>query len=152
MDREPVKLLYWAAGLSIGASLVHGALIEEHLSEWWAFGAFFMLASATQGLYGFAILSSHLMNGSPISERWPLVARRWFYLAGIAGNGLLVLMYVMSRTIGVPLGPEAGEIEAWDALGVMTKLLELGVIGCLVLLYAGASRSDRAPVERPAGS
>lgn len=152
MAREAVKLLYWAGGLSIGASLVHGALVDEHLNEWWAFGVFFVLASASQGLYGFAILASHIMNGSPISERWPHAARRWFYLAGIVGNGLLVLMYIVSRTIGVPLGPEAGVVEAWDALGVMTKLLELGVIGCLAVLYVGAMRGVPTHEERPAGS
>lgn len=130
-----LKLLFWAGGLSIAASVVHGALVSSHADEWWLYGTLFMLASAAQGLYGFAILGSHMVNGSPITERWPLAAQRGFFLAGIAGNGALVAMYVLSRTVGVPLGPGAGEVEAWDVLGVLTKTVELAVIATLSLLY-----------------
>lgn len=145
--RETQKLLFWAGCLSIAASVVHGALVSSHADEWWLYGTFFMLASAAQGLYGFAILGSHIVNGSPISERWPLRARRSFYLAGILGNATLVGMYALSRTVGVPLGPEAGEVEEWDVLGVITKLMELAVIATLVLLLQGtrAPRDVAAP-------
>lgn len=130
---ERTKLLQWAAGLSIVASIVHGLLVEEHFQEWWAFGVFFMLAATAQGLYGFAILASQIMNGSPISERWPPRALRAFYLAGILGNGALVLTYVASRTIGV-----LGEVEPWEPLGVFTKLVEVAVVAVLVALLASA--------------
>lgn len=147
--RESQKLLFWAGGLSIAASVVHGALVSSHADEWWLYGTFFMLASAAQGIYGFAILGSHMVNGSPISERWPLRARRAFYLGGIVGNALLVGMYVVSRTVGVPLGPEAGEVEAWDVLGVLTKMMELAVIATLAALLGGtrAGRATTRPVS-----
>ena len=130
---ETPKLLHGAAGLSIVASIVHGLLVEEHFQEWWAFGVVFMLAATTQGLYGFAILASHVMNGSPISERWPPRALRSFYLAGIVGNGALVLLYLASRTVGV-----LGETEDWEALGIFTKSVELAVIAVLVVLLVRA--------------
>lgn len=128
---DTTKLLHWIAGLSILASIVHGLLVDTHFQEWWAFGIFFMLAATAQGLYGFAILASQIMNGSPITERWSPRALRWFYLAGIAGNGALVLTYVASRTVGV-----LGEVEPWDALGVFTKLVELGVVATLLALIS----------------
>lgn len=128
---DRTKLLHWAAGLSIVASIVHGLLVEEHFQEWWAFGVFFMLAATAQGLYGFAILASQIMNGSPISERWPARALQSFYLAGILGNGALILTYVASRTVGV-----LGEVEPWEPLGVFTKLVELAVVGVLVALLS----------------
>ena len=146
--RETQKMLFWAGGLSIAASLVHGALVSSHADEWWLYGVFFMLASAAQGLYGFAVLGSHMVNGSPISERWSLRARQAFYLSGIVGNGALVGMYVLSRTVGVPLGPGAGEVEEWDVLGVVTKAMELAVIVTLALLLerTRVQRDRDAPV------
>lgn len=123
------KLLYWAGGLSIAASLVHGSLTSVHFAEWWAYGAFFTLAAMAQGIYGFAILSSHAINGAPIDARWPPRALRGFYIAGIVGNLILVLLYVASRTIGV-----LGEREPWEALGVFTKMLELATVAVLAAL------------------
>lgn len=129
MTREPTKLLNWAAGLSILAGLSHGALVEEHLEESIPVGAFFVLAALAQGLYGFVILASQLMNGAPISERWPLRARRAWYAAGVAGNLLLVVMYVMSRTVGF-----FGKLEAVSAFGVFVKLVELAIVAILAVL------------------
>lgn len=128
---DRTKLLHRTAGLSIVASIAHGLVVEEHFQEWWAFGVFFMLAATAQGLYGFAIIVSHVMSGSPISERWPPRALRIFYLAGIAGNGALALAYVASRTAEV-----LGEREAWEVLGIFTMLIELAAAASLTLLLA----------------
>lgn len=130
---ESTKLLRWAAALSIVAGLVHGALTDAHFQEWWAFGVFFMLAAMGQGLYGFAILASEVMNGAPISERWAIASRRSFYLVGIVVNAGLILTYVASRTVGV-----LGDVEPWDALGVFTKLVEFGVVAALAWLLRSA--------------
>ncbi|HUR68455.1 MAG TPA: hypothetical protein VM370_04355 [Candidatus Thermoplasmatota archaeon] len=125
----PVKLLYGAGGLSIAASIVHGGLTSAHFSEWWLEGVFFTLAAMAQGIYGFVILSSHAINGAPIDARWPPATLRAFYVAGIVGNAALVLTYVASRTVGF-----LGVFEAWDALGIMTKLLECALIAVLAAL------------------
>ena len=138
----------WAGGLSVAASVVHGALVSSHADEWWLYGMFFMLASAAQGLYGFAIVGSHMVNGSPITERWPLVGQRGFFLAGIVGNGVLVAVYVLSRTVGVPLGAGAAVVETWDILGFLTKTIELAVIATLSILYIGLRSRDAG--SRPA--
>ena len=127
---DKTKLLYWAGGLSVAAGLVHGALTDAHFQEWWAFGVFFMLAATAQGLYGFAILASHIMNGASIADRWSPRALRAFLAAGIVGNGALVLTYVASRTVGA-----LGDVEPWDALGVFTKLLEVALIGVLLAIF-----------------
>lgn len=142
---DRARLLNWAAGLSVVAGLVHGALTDAHFQEWWAFGVFFMLAATAQGLYGFAILASHLMNGAPITGRWPPQAIRGFYVAGIVGNGALVLMYLASRTIGV-----LGDVEPWDGLGIFTKLLEVSVILLLATLLAGGDRRSVATLRTDA--
>ena len=126
----------------MGAALVHGLLPGEHFAEWWGYGAVFAFATVGQALYGFAILGTQMMHGEPITARWSARTRRAFYLAGIAGNLLLVAMYLVSRTIGIPFfGPEAGEVEAWSALGVATKALELTLVAILAVLLARAPKA-----------
>lgn len=136
------RLLYWAGGLSILASLVHGALVSAHFAEWWAFGALFMLASMLQGLYGFAVLSSHVMNGAPIHERWSARSLRAFYVIGIAANVAFILTYLVSRTVGV-----LGEVEAWEPLGVFTKFVEAATVLVLALVL-GRVRGESALASR----
>lgn len=138
--RESQKLLHWAAGLSIAAGIVHGLLTDAHFAEWWAYGVFFLVASMAQGVYGFAIGASHVMNGEPITTRWPLAARRAWYVAGIVGNVVLVALYVASRTVGV-----AGEREPWDALGLFTKGLELALVGVLLALLVATRGATAKP-------
>jgi hypothetical protein len=136
------RLLLWAGGLSIAAALLHGAIIQEHFLEWPGYGAFFMFAMAAQGIYGLVIVGTRLMEGEPLSARWPVARLRLWYLAGIVGNVLLVLLYVESRTLGIPAGPQAGEVEAVTPLGVLVKLIELALVGVLVaLLWRTKGRS-----------
>lgn len=145
MAGETLRPLYWAAGLSILAGVLHSLLTTSHFEEWWGYGVFFMLAAMAQGLYGFFILASHLLHEEPITARWTPGQLRAYYLAGIAGNALLVALYAVSRTVGVPLfGPEAGEVEDWDPAGIVAKSLELVIIGLLVHLALRAGRSSEA--------
>ena len=136
---ESTRLLHWAAGLSFLAGIVHGILTDAHFSEWWAYGVFFLVASMAQGVYGFAIAASHVMNEAPISKTWPRSGRRAWYLAGIVGNLVLVALYVASRTVGV-----LGEREPWETLGVFTKLVELALVGVLVALFLQTRPVPRA--------
>lgn len=130
--------LHAAAGLSILAGLVHGALVEEHFTKWWALGVFFTLAALAQGLFGFGILASRVMNDAPVTRTWPPRALRPFLIAGILGNAALIFVYVLSRTVGF-----LGVREEWGALGIFTKLLEAAVV---ILLGAVLARADaRAP-------
>lgn len=138
--REGRESLLWAGGLSIAAGFLHMLIIEEHLVEWWGYGVFFMLAMVAQGVYGFAIVGTQVMEGKPLSEHWRPRTRRSWYLAGIVGNASLVALYVVSRTYGIPAGPQAGEVEAVTVFGVLVKLVEVALVALLVLLY----RSSRS--------
>ena len=129
MALPETKLLNWAAGLSILAGIAHGALVQEHLEESIAIGAFFVLAALAQGMFGFVVLASHLMNGAPILATWPRQALRGWLLAGVAGNALLVVIYVLSRTVGF-----FGKYEAWSAGGVFVKAVELAIVVLLTVM------------------
>lgn len=133
MSARDTKLLNWAAGLSILAGIAHGALVEEHLEESIAVGAFFVLAALAQGLFGFAVLASHLMNGASIATTWPPRALKAWYAAGAAGNLLLVLIYVASRTVGF-----LGKYEAWSSGGLFVKSIEVAIVVMLAFLLLRA--------------
>jgi hypothetical protein len=94
---RPNAVLYAAAGLSLVAALVHLWVTPEHLEEWWGFGAFFLVCAAAQALYAQLLL------------RRPNQA---ILLLGVAGNLAVVILWLVTRTTGIPLfGPHAGEVE-----------------------------------------
>lgn len=61
-------------------------------------------------------------------------------LCGVAGNLAIVLLYVLTRTYGVPLGPHAAQIEVVGALDVTATGMELGIVFALLTLLDGACR------------
>src|SRR5829696_7970366 len=65
------RTLYAAAALSLLAALLHLWVAPEHFEEWWGYGAFFLVAAASQVLY------------APLVLLWPT---RIVLLLGIAGN------------------------------------------------------------------
>jgi hypothetical protein len=105
------------AGLSFVAAGLHAWVIEPHLLEWWAYGAFFIACAAGQ-----TALALLIVRGTS----------RWLVLTGIAGNLAILGMYVLSRTNGPPLGPHTGRPEGAGLLDVTCALAELGTIVALL--------------------
>lgn len=147
---EVKRLRYWAAGLSVGAGLVHGWVTPGHLSEWWGYGLFFLFAGLIQGGYGLLLLMrpwQYDETGGFRSSGDRLVRQydRLAYQLGILGNAAVVALYVVTRTIGIPpLGPEAGEVEPVTLIDVVSKSLELALIACLILLVRHTPSDERA--------
>src|SRR5919198_1880225 len=81
--------------LSMGAALIHFVVVGEHAHEWWAMAAFFVASGVLQLVWALLIL----VRGS----RRPC-------LAGAVGNVMIVALWAHSRTFGLPIGPEAGEV------------------------------------------
>lgn len=123
-----------AAFLSLAAGGIHGALTPDHFAVWWGYGLFFAAAAAAQVLWGLAIITDAIGPdyAGPNWRTW----RQGLFVGGIAGNLLLLAMYVVSRTNGVPFaGPEEGEVEPVGVLDVVEKALEVTIIAlCLVAL------------------
>jgi spore coat protein A, manganese oxidase len=114
-------LLYVAAGLSVTAALIHLWVMPEHFEEWWGYGTFFLVATLAQGIYGVSLL------------RWPA---KLLLSVGIGGNLAIVGFYVMTRTVGIPLGPHAGHTEAVGGLDVVCTASEVALVMALVVLLA----------------
>jgi MFS family permease len=109
---RPKPILY-AAALSMVAAVVHLWVMPEHFEEWWGYGAFFLVAASAQLLY------------VPLLVRWPT---RTVLLLGIGGNLAIVVLYLLTRTVGIPLfGPEAGEVEGVGFADVCATTSELGI-------------------------
>jgi hypothetical protein len=120
---RPKGVLYTVATLSLLAGLIHLWVMPEHFQEWWGYGAFFLVAAVAQVVY------------VPLLLRWP--EQSVLLLLGIAGNSAIVLLYLFTRAVGVPLfGPEAGEVEAVGIIDVCATASEAAIVvalGALVL-------------------
>ncbi len=109
------------ASLSAGAAAIHFAVISEHFAEYALYGAFFLVLSWAQLVWAAVVL-------------WR-PSRLWLWL-GAAGNALVLVVYVASRTAGLPVGPDVGHPEPAGGLDVVSAVLELALIaGCAALLW-----------------
>jgi hypothetical protein len=137
---ETKNLRYIAAGLSVCAGVLHVIIVPEHLEEWWGYGTFFIIAAVAQLFYSL-LLVFQPWQPDPIRGPQGLPAT-YVYWAGIIGNGFLIALYLVTRTIGIPFfGPEAGEVEPVRFIGLMTKVIEALLIVTLIILLR-RSKSD----------
>lgn len=122
--------------LSLGAAAIHFAVTAEHFAEWWAFGLFFAAIGWFQALWPIA----YLLRPSGRSA-----------LLAVVVNLATVLVWVWSRTIGLPFGPDPGmsEAVAWPDLlaGAFEVALVVGLIGVRVPLMAERLQRFRVSAE-----
>lgn len=133
-----------AAILSFVAGAIHLLAGPEHADEWWAYGLFFYGVAAAQVGYGL-LLVTHGIEGW---GGWDAVRRR-VYLAGAWGTVAVIAVWALSRTVGVPVGPEAFEAEGIGPLDVSSKIVEAALLATLARLAALAR--PRTQAARPAG-
>ena len=123
------------AALSIGAAIIHFAVIAQHWDEWWLAAIFFIAVALFQLAWATLVL---LRPSVPV------------YLSGAAINALVVVTWIVSRTSGIPVGPEAGEPEPVGFPDVLATAYELLLV---VLVLALVSRSrGRLPGWRAGAS
>ncbi len=114
---------YTAAVLTLIAGIIHGLYIQEHFEEWWGYGWFFLISTIAQLVYVPLILM-------PLGR-----FTRTVYWIGIIGNAAIVIMYLVTRTLGIPFfGPGAGEIEEASLLGIISVVAEILLIIALAVL------------------
>jgi hypothetical protein len=123
----------WAGFASLGAGLVHLAVVQEHVGQWWVYGAFFAVVGAAQILWGLGALAR---------DRAPLLR------LVVAGNIALVALWAITRTVGLPIGPEPWTAEAAGRADALCVVLELGTVLALVATRAHSrlARATAAPM------
>ena len=113
------------AALSGLAAGIHLTVAPEHFDEWWGYGTFFLVAAA--GECALVLLLA-------------LRPRSWVIQVGIWTSLATMLMYLVSRTSGVPFGPARGSVETVDLPGIAATAAEGALVVVLCLLLAGRQR------------
>jgi hypothetical protein len=121
----------WAAAVAaVVSGGVHLTVIGEHFGESALYGSFFLVLCAVQfGWAGWLLLRP----ATPV------------LFAGAAASVLVALLWLATRTVGIPLGPEAGEKEAFGGLDIIASSAEVLVavfaVAALRLRTRGAAAS-----------
>jgi hypothetical protein len=121
----------WAGFASLGAGLVHLAVVREHFDESALFGVFFLVTGTLQ--IGWAMVAL-------ARDRMPLPR-----LVAVAEVGV-ILLWGVSRTVGLPVGPEVWTPEAAGRADVLCVALELVTVGAIVA-WVALTRSADHPVR-----
>jgi hypothetical protein len=105
-----------------GAAAIHFAVIGDHFDEYWVYGMFFAVAAWLQILWAIALPSKQ--------------PRRLLFL-GVLGNTVIVMIWVISRTSGLPIGPHGGTPESVHFVDVLATGLEVLTVAGSALLLSG---------------
>lgn len=119
---SPDALRFAVAVASAGAAAIHFAVIDQHFAEYWLFGVFFVVVAVAQLGWVVAVVSN---------------PTRMVYVVGALGNALIAVTWVVSRTTGLPFGPEAGEPEPVGIADVVSTAFEVAVVAGTFLLLRG---------------
>jgi hypothetical protein len=97
----------------------------QRFTEWWGYGAFFLLAAVGECTL-IALIA--------------LRPRAWVVQAGIWTSLATMLMYLVSRTSGIPFGPATGVVEPVELPGLAAIAAQGALVAVLCGLLAGRSR------------
>lgn len=115
------------SGLTATAGVIHVVASVEHVGADWEVGIFFALVGAAQLAAGWRI-----HRGEAGARLLALVA---------LGSVALALLWVFSRTTGIPLGPDAGEVAKVGVGDTIATLLELAFAAlAATILWRGVQR------------
>lgn len=117
-----------AAALSAGAGTIHAAVAGSHLAEWPASGVFFILVAVTQMASAFALTR--------------VTGRRLLSAIAIL-NAAVGAIWLVSRTTGLPVGPEPWTPEAVGVTDALATTYEMGVVVALGAVRRGRSHGIR---------
>lgn len=120
-----------AAVLSATVGAVHFGYAPHHLTEDWAHGWFFLVLGAYE--LAFAVL---------IVTR----PRRWLWMSALVMGLGSVAVWVVSRTAGLPVGPEALRTEDASAPDIVCTAIS-GAVALLALVSLLAPQRLQRPVR-----
>jgi hypothetical protein len=114
-------------GLSALAGLIHGKAFIDHVDHYWLFGVFFAVLTYAQVLWAMRLY------------RRP-DDRRLYKAVAVMSLGT-VAIWIVSRTVGLPIGPWAGRPETVgmpDAVASLDELV-IGAMSAAILHPVGRS-------------
>jgi len=111
--RRLCLVTYSVASAAMGAAAIHYAVVAEHFDEWWGFGLFFVASAVAQLVWAVVIVAS----------RSQLLI--WF---GVIGNAAIVVLWVVTRTVGTLIGPEPAAPEPIGLADSVATAFELTIV------------------------
>jgi hypothetical protein len=123
---QPATLPDWlfiACGLSWGAALIHVSAAIEHSGESALYAVFFALLAPVQLAWGFLLCR---------------FASRRLLVAGCVLSLIVVFVWAMSRTTGVPVGPRPWHPEA---VGLVDSLATADELMIVLLVWSFTRRA-----------
>jgi hypothetical protein len=127
---EDLRLLL-IAGL-LGSAVIHAAVIPDHLAEWTAAGVFFILLTVAQVAIA-GLLMTRLNHA--------------LLLTGVLLNAGLLLLWLYSRTLGLPFGPNPGIPESIGLADILAGILEVAALLAAVLLLRAHPPATHPPAS-----
>jgi hypothetical protein len=123
-------MVNWTAVLSVLALVVHAIDAPDHLSEWWGYGTFFVIVACFQFFYGVALFLRPWRFDEEGTLR-PDADRhgRPYFILGTVLTASVIVVYVITRTTGMPFFGSAAVAER------VTPLSLLPPVECLPLMY-----------------
>ncbi|GAB2777051.1 hypothetical protein GCM10027020_33010 [Nocardioides salsibiostraticola] len=132
----PTTVLRIAAIASLGGGAIHLAVTPDHYATWWVTGVFFLALAVFQLAWGAVVLArpaAALAGGF-----W---GRSLWLSAAIVSAGSIILWVLTRSVIGEPFGPNAGTALPIGPAGIISSVLEAGVL--LGLLVARRVRPEK---------
>ena len=117
------------AGL-VGSAVIHVAVMPEHFTEWPAAGTFFVVLTLAE-----LVVAGWLVLGA---------ARASALIVAAAVSAGPLLLWLWSRTTGLPFGPEPGQPEAIGLADGAACLLEVVTLVLAIALIRGWTSDRRA--------
>jgi len=112
--------------ISAGAGVIHAKAMFDHATHYWLFGVFFGVLTYAQVLWAVLIY------------RRPGDRRSWMPVA--VGSLAVVGIWIVSRSVGLPIGPWAGRPEPFGIADISASIDELVLAGLIVAMLRPRGR------------
>jgi hypothetical protein len=122
-----------ATALAASLGLLHVLATPLYFDQWLGYGVFFFTVAVLEVMYSMALAVAR-----------PSRTLLWL---GIVGNALVIALWAVTRTIGVPfLGPMAGEVLPVGLLDGVAQILAATLIIHLAVLLNQFDRLGGRPL------
>jgi len=125
---RPVRshALVTVTALAAAAGAIHAVAAVDHFDHYWLYGVFFVVLTYAQILWGIWVYRHP-------QDRRALVA-------GAVGSVAVSAVWFVSRTVGVPIGPDTWQPERIGAMDFMATLDQVVCAALVAVLVAPESR------------
>lgn len=123
--------LFALATLSMGGAAIHFAVIGEHFAEYFLFGVFFSVVAWFEALWALTYV---------------VRPTRRLGATAFVVNGATALIWSWAHLVGLPFGPDPGQVEPTTITDLTATLFEIVLV---IALLVSLSAKPRSRVPRP---